>query len=90
MVDDFDDFVAGRVLGVDLGVKYPAYVCLSDDTYKRGHIGEVLELIKQRKQYQERRRRTQQQLKNVKGGKGRNKKLKNLKLSSCIMWKIML
>src|SRR5699024_428077 len=70
--------VEGRVLGVDLGVKYPAYVCLNDDTYKREHIGTALELIKQREQFQERRRRTQQQLKNVKGGKGRNKKLKNL------------
>ena len=77
-------FIEGRVLGVDLGVKYPAYVCLKDDTYKREHIGEALELIKQRKQYQDRRRRTQQQLKNVKGGKGRGKKLKNLnKLGEC-------
>ena len=79
-----EGFVKGRTLGVDLGVKYPAYVCLNDDTYKREHIGEALELIKQRKQYQERRRRTQQQLKNVKGGKGRYKKLKNLnRLSEC-------
>ena len=79
-----EEFIEGRVLGVDLGVKYPAYVCLSDDTYKREHIGEALELIKQRKQYQDRRTRTQQQLKNVKGGKGRGKKLKNLnRLSEC-------
>ena len=79
-----DNFIKDRVLGVDLGVKYPAYVCLNDDTYKREHIGESLELIKQKEQYQERRRRTQQQLKNVKGGKGRNKKLKNLNhLSNC-------
>ena len=79
-----EGLVKGRTLGVDLGVKYPAYVCLNDDTYKREHIGEALELIKQRKQYQERRRRTQQQLKNVKGGKGRYKKLKNLnRLSEC-------
>ena len=79
-----EGFVEGRTLGVDLGIKYPAYVCLNDDTYKREHIGEVLELIKQRKQYQERRIRTQQQLKNVKGGKGRHKKLKNLdRLSEC-------
>ncbi len=79
-----EEFIEGRVLGVDLGVKYPAYVCLSDDTYKREHIGEALELIKQRKQYHDRRTRTQQQLKNVKGGKGRCKKLKNLnRLSEC-------
>lgn len=79
-----DTLIKDRVLGVDLGVKYPAYVCLNDDTYKREHIGEALELIKQREQYQARRRRTQQQLKNVKGGKGRHKKLKNLdRLSDC-------
>jgi IS605 OrfB family transposase len=59
-------------------------VCLNDNTYKREHIGEALELIKQRTQYQARRRRIQQQLKNVKGGKGRGKKLKNLnKLREC-------
>ena len=45
-----EGFVKGRTLGVDLGVKYPAYVCLNDDTYKREHIGEALEIIKQRKQ----------------------------------------
>ena len=79
-----EDLVKGRVLGVDLGIKYPSYVCLNDDTYKREHIGEALELIKLRTQYQARRRRIQQQLKNVKGGKGRNKKLKNLnKLREC-------
>ena len=79
-----DTLIKDRVLGVDLGVKYPAYVCLNDDTYKREHIGEALELIKQREQYQARRRRTQQQLKNVKGGKSRHKKLKNLdRLSDC-------
>ena len=43
-----EKFVSGRVLGVDLGIKYPAYACLNDDTYKREHIGEALELIKQR------------------------------------------
>lgn len=66
----------GRVLGVDVGIKYPAYVCLNDDTYKRESIGNALELIKQREQFRERRTRTQQMLKNVKGGKGRRKKLK--------------
>lgn len=77
-------YVNNRVLGVDLGIKYPAYVCLSDDTYKREHIGESLELIKQRSQFQNRRIRLQQQLKNVNGGKGRKKKLQNLnRLSKC-------
>lgn len=77
-------YVSNRILGVDLGIKYPAYVCLSDDTYKREHIGESLELIKQRSQFQNRRIRLQQQLKNVNGGKGRKKKLQNLnRLSKC-------
>ena len=77
-------YVSNRVLGVDLGIKYPAYVCLSDDTYKREHLGESLELIKQRSQFQNRRIRLQQQLKNVNGGKGRKKKLQNLnRLSKC-------
>ncbi|MGL5567692.1 MAG: RNA-guided endonuclease InsQ/TnpB family protein [Cetobacterium sp.] len=78
------DFVEGRVLGVDLGINYPAYVCLSDDTYKRTHIGNKQELFKQKSQYKARYERTQQQLKNVKGGKGRAKKLSNLnRLSDC-------
>lgn len=59
-------------------------MCLSDDTYRREHIGESLELIKQRSQFQNRRIRLQQQLKNVNGGKGRKKKLQNLnRLSKC-------
>lgn len=76
--------VPGRVLGVDLGINYPAYICLSDDTYKRSHIGNKQELFKQKNQYKARYERTQQQLKNVKGGKGRAKKLKNIdRLSEC-------
>lgn len=73
-----NEYIEGRVLGVDLGVKYPAYVCLNDDTYIRQHIGESLELLKQREIRRSQRSRIQQQLKNVKGGKGRDKKLKAL------------
>ena len=42
------DYVEGRTLGVDLGIKYPAYVCLSDDTYKRKSIGCAEDFIKVR------------------------------------------
>lgn len=73
-----NNYIEKRTLGVDLGIKYPAYVCLNDDTYIRSHIGESLELLKQREQFKDRRKRLQQQLKNVKGGKGRNKKLSAL------------
>ena len=79
-----DDAINGRTLGVDLGIKYPAYVCLNDDTFIRQHIGESLELSKQREQFRNRRKRLQQQLKNVKGGKGREKKLAALdKVAVC-------
>ena len=79
-----NDSIKGRTLGVDLGIKYPAYVCLNDDTFIRQHIGESLELSKQREQFRNRRKRLQQQLKNVKGGKGREKKLAALdKVAVC-------
>lgn len=79
-----EEYVENRTLGVDLGLKYPAYVCLSDNTFIRQHIGESLELLKQRQQFRNRRKRLQQQLRNVNGGKGRNKKLSALnKLSDC-------
>lgn len=79
-----EDYIEGRTLGVDLGIKYPAYICLNDNTYVRQHIGESMELLKQREQFRNRRRRLQQQLRNVKGGKGRSKKLSALnKLSDC-------
>lgn len=73
-----DDFVEGRVLGIDVGVKYPAYLCLSDDTYKRESVGIALELIRQREQFRSRRQRVQSQLRLAKGGKGRKDKLSAL------------
>ena len=72
------EVVEGRVLGVDLGLKYPAYMCLSDDTYKREHIGSIDDFLRVREQMQSRRRKLQHDLKFTKGGKGRNKKLQAL------------
>ena len=71
--------VKGRVLGVDLGVKYPAYMCLSDDTYKREHIGSINDFLKVRTQMQNRRRELSKALSLTNGGKGRNKKTQALK-----------
>lgn len=71
--------VEGRVLGVDLGVKYPAYMCLSDDTYKREHIGSINDFLKVRTQMQNRRRELSKALSLTNGGKGRNKKTQALK-----------
>ena len=70
--------VKDRTLGVDLGIKYPAYICLSDDTYKRQHLGSIDDFLKVREQMQRRRRNLQQALKVTKGGKGRTKKLQAL------------
>ncbi|UEL48302.1 RNA-guided endonuclease InsQ/TnpB family protein [Terrisporobacter hibernicus] len=74
-VKENTNYIDGRVLGVDLGIKYPAYVCLSDDTYKRMAIGSAQDFIRVREQIRTRRFRLQEQLKMVKGGKGREKKL---------------
>lgn len=72
------EVVKDRVLGVDLGIKYPAYMCLNDDTYKREHIGSVDDFLKIREQMQTRRRKLQHDLKFNPGGKGRKKKLQAL------------
>ncbi len=73
-----NEIVEGRTVGVDLGIKYPAYVCLNDDTYKREHIGSVDDFLRIREQMQSRRRKLQHDLKFNKGGKGRKKKLQAL------------
>lgn len=72
------EVVKDRVLGVDLGIKYPAYMCLSDDTYKREHIGIIDDFLRIREQMQDRRRKLQHDLKFIKGGKGRKKKTQAL------------
>ena len=75
---DTDEVVKDRVLGVDLGIKYPAYMCLNDDTYKRESLGCAEDFIRVREQMQYRRKRLQHSLKLTNGGKGRNKKLQAL------------
>ena len=69
-------YIEGRTLGIDLGMKIPAYASVSDKPYIRSKFGDVLELTKAKEQFKARRIRLQQQLRNVKGGKGRKKKLK--------------
>ena len=70
--------VEGRVLGVDLGIKYPAYMSVSDDIIQHEHLGSVDDFLKVRTQMQDRKRKLQQALKFTKGGKGRKKKLQAL------------
>ena len=72
------DFIPGRVCGIDLGLKFPANVCLNDETYIRQGIGDYNDFFKVRMQMKSRRRRLQQNLSSAKGGKGRKKKLQAL------------
>lgn len=72
------DFIENRVVGVDIGMKIPAYCALNDIDYIKKGIGCIEDFLRVRLQMQKRYKATQRQLKQVKGGKGRNKKLKNL------------
>jgi len=64
-------------VGVDLGIKYPAYVSTNSGIQHK-HIGSYDDLFKLRLQIQERKKRLQKNLKYASGGKGRKKKLKAL------------
>ena len=66
----------GRVCGVDLGLKVPAYCSISDNSYIRKSFGTFEEFAKNRQQFKARRIRLQKQLQACKGGKGRKDKLK--------------
>ena len=70
--------IAGRVVGVDLGLKVPAFCALNDSDYIRQRTGDIEDFLKVRTQLQFRRKRLQRVLKSAKGGKGRGKKLKAL------------
>ena len=71
-------FIPGRVVGVDLGLKIPAYVSLNDAPYIRKAIGSIDEFKKIRTKLQSQRRRLQKALLSTTGGKGRERKLKAL------------
>jgi len=56
------DKVEGRIVGVDLGMKIPAYVALNDSKYIRKAIGSIDDFLKVRTQMQSRRRSLQRAL----------------------------
>lgn len=70
--------ISGRIVGVDLGMKVPAYCALSDSDYIRKGIGSIDDFLKVRLQMQKRRRNLQRALKSARGGHGREKKLSAL------------
>lgn len=65
-------------LGVDLGIRFPAYIALSKGPARRA-IGDANSFLKVRTQMQTRRRQLHRSLKATKGGRGRQKKLHTLK-----------
>lgn len=73
-----EEFIKGRVLGVDLGINVPCYMSLNDKIYVRKALGNINDFLRVRQQMQERRRELQKALVLTKGGKGRNKKLQAL------------
>ncbi|AVK49397.1 transposase [Clostridium sp. MF28] len=70
--------VIGRIVGVDLGMKIPAYCALNDSEDVRKAIGSIDDFLKVRTQMRSRRRKLQRALKSTNGGQGKNKKLSAL------------
>ncbi|AYF54542.1 IS200/IS605 family element transposase accessory protein TnpB [Clostridium botulinum C] len=77
-IDIVNKKVSGRVVGVDLGLKIPAYCALNDVEYIKKSIGRIDDFLKVRTQMQSRRRRLQIAIQSAKGGKGRVNKLQAL------------
>lgn len=70
--------VKGRVVGVDLGVKIPAYISLNDDIYKHKALGSYESFVKVKIQFKETKHRLSKQVQKCKSGKGMKRKLKAL------------
>lgn len=70
-----NEFVDGRVVGVDLGIKIPAFICLNDKYYIRKSIGTYESFMKVNTQMKDRRIRICKQINKAKSGKGRKRKL---------------
>lgn len=70
--------VPGRIAGIDLGLKIPAYFAVNDVPYIRKAIGNIEDFLKVRTNIHSQKRSLQRALQSSKGGKGRKKKLKAL------------
>ena len=68
---------ANKVLGVDLGIKFPAYVSIFGDKPKQA-IGNKEDFLNQRLKIYSQRKRLQKNLQQTAGGHGRRDKLKKL------------
>ncbi|MEH6890170.1 transposase [Bacillus sp. JJ864] len=68
--------VPGRIAGIDLGLKIPAYFALNDVPYIRKSIGKMEDFLKVRTSIQHQEQTLKRALQSSKGGRGRKKKLK--------------
>ena len=72
---DKSEKIVGKVVGVDLGIKVPAYCALNDSEYERKPIGSFDDCMKIVTEMKNRRRKLYKVLKFTNDGKGRKKKL---------------
>lgn len=67
-----------KILGVDLGLKYPAYVSVNTDDKFRQSIGSSELVLNSRLAIQKQRKELSKNLKFTRGGRGREQKMKRL------------
>ena len=73
-----NDLNSDIILGVDVGMVYPAYAALNNDNYARRSFGSFDELAKRKESFNAQRKRMQRGLSFAKGGHGRKRKLVKL------------
>lgn len=73
-----NEFIEGRVLGVDLGMAVPVYMSLNNNPDIKMSLGNYDDFTKKKIQFQNRKQKLQHALALNTGGKGRNRKLKAL------------
>ena len=71
--------IQNRVLGVDLGLHYPAYCVISDDLGINSHFGDYSDFIRVKLQFRVRKERLEKSLSYANGGHGHKDKCKALK-----------
>jgi IS605 OrfB family transposase len=70
--------VSGRIMGIDLGIKIPAYCAINDNPDIRKRIGDFDDYFRVSQDIKKRRRNLYRSLKYTKGGHGRDRKIQAL------------
>lgn len=71
--------IKNRVLGIDLGMHYPAYCVISDDLEVHTSFGEYSDFVRIKLQFRARKQRLEKSIAYANGGHGRKDKCKALK-----------